>query len=236
MSKLACGHLKTHLPLLSFITLPPLVAPGSRLPPGAWCSFFAELSEGLVGSRCSVRKWCVSPSPRASETRLLRTCLPFAWALVSWRSEPSRSGLSLTSSRWSGRRCRWSSVTSGLAWSWSERPAPAPEATRWVQESLLLSMGVCVVPASPWEVSPQPEPRCAPCLPGPPRGFGSALGGVLGPQGRHHEGLAAEPQCLRRCWWVLSDGRLVALSTSVGIPVWWECPVAWVWLESHQLV
>ena len=160
--------------------LHPLPFPSrSRLPsptwgPGALSS--AELSEGLVGSRCSVRKWRVSPSPRSSETRLLRICLSFAWALVSWRSEPSRSGLSLTSSRWSGRRCRWSSVTSGLAWSWSERPAPAPEATRWVQESLLPSMGVCVVPASPWEVSPQPEPRYTPCLPGPPKASGRLSG------------------------------------------------------------
>lgn len=142
--------------------------------PGALSS--AGLSEGLVGSRCSVRKWRVSPSPRSSETQLLRICLSFAWALVSWRSEPSRSGLSLTSSRWSGRRCRWSSVTSGLAWSWSERPAPAPEATRWVQERLLPSMRVCVVPASPGEVSPQPELRCAPCLPGPPEASGRLSG------------------------------------------------------------
>ena len=68
-----------------------------------------------------------------------------------------------------------------------------------------------------------------------PQGFGSALGGVLGPQGRHHEGLAAELRCLRRCWWALSAGHLVALSARVGIQVWQECPVAWVWLESHQL-
>lgn len=33
-----------------------------------------------------------------------------------------------------------------------------------------------VVPASPWEVSPQPELRCAPCLPGPPEASGRLSG------------------------------------------------------------
>ena len=84
---------------------------------------------------------------------------------------------------------------------------------------------MCSRPGRLWEVrAPQPEPRCAAFL--APRGCGLALGCVLGPQRRQHEGLAAEPVCLRRCWWALSAGCLAALSTRIGIQVWQECQVA----------
>ena len=57
-------YLRTRLPLLSLT--PFLAAPGSHLGAGAPPS--SGLSEGLVGSGGSVRKWRVSPPPHSSET------------------------------------------------------------------------------------------------------------------------------------------------------------------------
>lgn len=57
-------YLRMRLPLLSLT--PFLAASGSHLGAGAPPS--SGLSEGLVGSGGSVRKWRVSPSPHSSET------------------------------------------------------------------------------------------------------------------------------------------------------------------------
>ena len=57
-------HLRMRLPLLSLTAS--LAAPGSHLGAGAPPS--SGVSEGLVGSRGSVRKWRVSPSPHSIET------------------------------------------------------------------------------------------------------------------------------------------------------------------------
>lgn len=69
------------------------------------------------------------------------------------------------------------------------------------------------------------EPRCS--LPSWPLEAAGRLSGVSWvPSKGNTRRAGCRALCLRRRWWALSAGRLVALSARVGIQVWQECQVA----------